>query len=70
MAAYVKNAEQVVLALSRAEARALLAAALRSESAQVEPLNGATQAARSRALRALELACSTSSRSGAEINYP
>lgn len=68
MAAYVKQADQVVLILTKAEASALRELALRGKSEeQIEPLNPSTESAQDRAFRTLEIACEPGSRSGAAI---
>lgn len=68
MAAYVKQADQVVLIFSHAEAVALRDLALYAEQATAqEPVNNATKAARDRATRAISIACERASRSGAAI---
>jgi len=72
MAAYVKQADQVVLILSKAEATALNDRLMRTqEEAEIsfglEPSNNSTAAALDRARRALDTACNPSSRSGAAI---
>ncbi len=66
MAAYVKQADQVALILSKAEASALLELALNGEDkAATEAVNNSTASARNRAVRALEVACNPGSRVGA-----
>ena len=68
MAAYVKQGEQIVLLLSKAEATALLSlAAWAVDSEAVETKNHSVIEAQRRAFKALEIACEPSSRSGAAI---
>jgi hypothetical protein len=68
MAAYVKQAEQIVLIFSKAEANALLDLALvGADRMGQNPVNGSTADARIRSVKALEVACTPSSRSGAAI---
>lgn len=69
MAAYVKHGDQIVLALSKGEAAALLDVVLAGEEelARRPAPNNSVSAARNRAVRALETACEASSRSGAAI---
>lgn len=69
MAAYVKHGDQIVLALSKGEASALLEIALDGEKAASKVMtNNAVRHARDRALRALEIACEPGSRSGQAIS--
>jgi len=68
MSAYVKQGDQVVLLLSRAEANALLSlAAYAVDREEVETKNHSVIEAQRRAFRALEIACDAGSRSGAAI---
>lgn len=68
MAAYVKQADQVVLILSKAEANALLSlAAYAVDEEAVETRNHSVIEAQRRAFKALEIACEPGSRSGAAI---
>ena len=71
MAAYVKQGDNIVLLLSKAEANALCdfgaAAFLRECEEGATKRNPMTEAAFDRAWRALETACEPSSRSGAAI---
>lgn len=68
MAAYVKQGDQIVLLLSRAEAQALRDLALYAEHALADDvINKQTKLAADRASRALSIACEPSSRSGAAI---
>lgn len=68
MAAYLKQADQVVLILSKAEANALFHLA---EIGQIKDgqraVNGATREVRDRAFRAISTATTPGSRSGARI---
>lgn len=69
MAAYVKQADQVVLIMSKAEANALsdLVRYAQTESEFGKPVNVARAAAEDRAVRALAAAVAPGSRSGAAI---
>ena len=72
MAAYVKQQDQVVLILSKAEALALKDRLDRTQEGwdvvvELFPSNNSTAAALDRAQRALAVACEPSSRSGAAI---
>lgn len=69
MSAYVKQGDQIVLLLSKAEAKALLSlAAYAVDEEAVETRNHAVIEAQRRAFKALEIACEPSSRSGAAIS--
>ena len=68
MSAYVKNGDQLIICLSKAEANALLGVvqqglALREQS----PRNGMTVEAERKAIRALETVCQPGSRMGASF---
>lgn len=72
MAAYVKQADQVVLILTKAEATALNNRLVEADQScedeeLAEPINNSTAAALDRARRALSVACEPGSRSGASI---
>jgi len=68
MAAYVKQSDQVVLILSKAEANALLSlAAYAVDEEAVETKNHSVVEAQRRAFQALEVACQPGSRMGAAI---
>jgi hypothetical protein len=72
MAAYVKQQDQIVLILSKAEATALnerirITDGDAQEVYDAMPLNTSTAAALDRAQRALSVACEPGSRSGAAI---
>lgn len=67
MAAYVKQADQVVLILSKAEANALRDMAEFADAHCPPRPNNSTAEARSRAYRAICTACEPGSRSGAAI---
>lgn len=72
MAAYVKQHDQIVLILSKAEASALNDRILRTQdgwkvAADAFPQNGMKASALDRAQRALSVACEPGSRSGAAI---
>ena len=69
MSAYVKQADQVVLLLSKAEAQALLTLATYAlDRGAVLSKNISVVEAQDRAFRALSVACERSSRSGAAIS--
>ena len=68
MAAYVKQGDQIVLILSKAEGVALRDLATYAEAAIAEEsTNPSTNAARDRAVRAICVACEPGSRSGATV---
>ena len=74
MAAYVKQADQVVLILSKAEATAFnefigfMQEWVDQEEVEIPPrVNHEKEKARDRAIRALDVACNPGSRSGAAI---
>ena len=68
MAAYVKQADQVVLIMSKAEAIALLNLAAYAVDKGVKlSTNNSVVEAQDRAFRALDVACNPGSRSGAAI---
>lgn len=74
MAAYVKQADQVVLILTKAEATALRDLmtfahdyARKIEHSRGQPVTGQVAHARERACRALSIACEPGSRPGASI---
>lgn len=68
MAIYAKQADQIVLVMSKAEANALLALATYAvDLEKVETKNHSVIEAQRRAFTALETACNPSSRSGAAI---
>ena len=65
MAAYVKSGNQRVLALTEAEAQALLMVVHIGLDNQRQRPQAATAEAQNRAIRALETSCESSSRTGA-----
>jgi len=68
MAAYVKQADQVVLIMSKEEATALLNLASYAIDKGVKlSTNNSVLEAQDRAFRALDVACNQGSRSGAAI---
>ena len=68
MAAYVKQADHVVLILSKAEAKALLDLATWAfDRGAVLSKNNSVVEAQDRAFKALDVACNPGSRSGAAI---
>ena len=69
MAIYAKQSDTIVLVYTRAEAAALLELAyVGADRMRDHTVNGATKDARERAIKALELGCTPSARSGAAVN--